>query len=156
MKRKKQLVIVSHCVLNQNSVINDWERAQGGFNNIIKQLLQKNVGIIQLPCPELLHLGSNRPLMEKEDYDTPEFRKLCAGLADEQIKTLTEYKNNDYKILGLIGISQSPTCDTLGKQGVFMEIFLKKCSENNMEIKSIDIPEDYVEGESHLDLNFNN
>ena len=152
MTRKKELILVSHCVLNQNSVISGWERAQGGFNNIIKPLLEKNIGIIQLPCPELFHLGSSRPPMTKEEYDTVKYRKLCGQLADNQLKILTEYINNDYKIIGLIGIGNSPTCDTSGKQGIFMEIFLQKCNDNNIEINSVDIPRDYIEGETQFDL----
>lgn len=154
MKRQKELIIVSHCVLNQNSVINGWERAKGGFNSIIRQIIDQNIGIIQFPCPEMLFLGCNRPPMEKEEYNCSDYRKLCTVLADEQIMTLGDYIENGYKILGLIGIKNSPSCDTLGKQGVFMEIFLERCQENNIHFKTMDIPEDYVEGETDFRLIF--
>jgi len=154
MIRKKELVLVSHCVLNQNTVINGWERAQGGFNSIIKALIDQNIGIIQLPCPELMHLGCNRPPQTKEEYTTAAYITLCSRLAKDQLDTLLKYKNNDYTLLGLIGISKSPTCDTLGKKGVFMEIFLKLCAEHGIELKLIDIDEDYIEGESTFNLEF--
>lgn len=154
MIRKKELVLVSHCVLNQNAVINDWERAQGGFNTVVRQLLDQNVGILQLPCPELAHLGCKRPPMSKEEYNTEDYRKLCTQLANSQLETLLEYLENDYKLLGLIGIENSPTCDTLHEKGVFMEIFLEKCEEHDIQIKSIDIPEEYAEGETEFKVQF--
>lgn len=154
MIRKKELVLVSHCVLNQNAVINGWERAQGGFNTIIKALIDQNLGLIQLPCPELRHLGCNRPPMTKEEYTTPAYIDLCSRLAKDQLDTLLEYKNNGYTILGLIGIENSPTCDTLTKKGVFMEIFLKLCSDHGIDLKSIDVTEDYIEGKSNFNLKF--
>lgn len=154
MTRKKALVLVSHCILNQNSVINGWERAQGGFNTVIKTLMDQNLGIIQLPCPELKHLGCNRPPKTKEEYSTTAYIELCSKLAKEQVDSLLEYKNNDYTFLGLIGISNSPTCDTLNKKGVFMEIFLKLCADHGINIKTIDISEDYLEGESSFKLEF--
>jgi len=154
MIRKKSLVLVSHCVLNQNSVINGWERAQGGFNSIIKTLINQDIGLIQLPCPELIHLGCNRPPMTKEAYSTSAYIDLCTKLANDQLDTLIDYKNNGYNILGLIGIENSPTCDTLTNKGVFMEIFLKLCSDHGINLKSIDIKEDYMEGDSEFHLAF--
>jgi predicted secreted protein len=154
MIRKKELVLVSHCILNQNTVINGWERAQGGFNHIVRDLIDRNVGIIQLPCPELMHLGCNRPPQTKEEYTTAAYIALCSRLAKDQVDTLLKYKDNGYHLLGLIGISKSPTCDTLGKRGVFMEIFLNLCAENDIEINTIDVDEDYMEGKSTFNITF--
>lgn len=50
MKRNKKLLIVSHCIINQNSVVEPLARAKGAFPVIIK-LLEEEIGIIQLPCP---------------------------------------------------------------------------------------------------------
>ena len=58
--RSKRLVLVSHCLLNQNSISDGTADYAGTFTDIINKLVEKNVGIIQMPCPELLCLGLDR------------------------------------------------------------------------------------------------
>ena len=96
MKGKK-IAIVSHCILNQNSVVNGLERAEGAFNEVVEILLKNNYGIIQLPCPELIYLGIDREGKTKEEYDTKEYRKLCRELLKPIIKYLQEYIKDDFK-----------------------------------------------------------
>lgn len=149
MHRGKEIIYISHCILNQNSVIREWERAKGAFNEIIKVILDKNISIIQLPCPEFIFLGEARPPMTKEEYDTVEYRTICKELAEKVVVQMKEYIINDYKIIGLIGISNSPSCDTLGNQGVFMEELQKLMKEKDIKLETFDIPSDYVEGENN-------
>ena len=154
MIRKKEIVLVSHCVLNQNSVINDWERARGGFNTVIKKLLDKDIGIIQLPCPEFKFLGSQRPPKGKAQYDTFQYRSLCSELSKDVVTTIREYIDNDYTLVGLIGIAGSPTCDSTHAKGIFMEELLGCFKASYISIPCMDIPENYVEGLSQIELNF--
>ena len=148
--RKKELILVSHCVLNQNSVIRDWERAPGAFNHLVIQLLKKDIGIIQLPCPELKHLGLGRPPQTKNTYNTRAYRKLCSDLAKELVEDIVAYVESGYKILGLIGIGASPTCDTLGEKGIFMEEVFKELDYKQIYIPSLDVPEAYEEGKTDM------
>jgi len=149
MLRNKKILYISHCVLNQNSVIRDWERSQGAFNDIVRVLLDNNISIVQLPCPEFTFLGEGRPPMTKEEYDIPEYRRLCRELSEKVTKQMKEYLVNSYKILGVLGIGGSPTCDTLGKKGIFMEELLELVDKENIPLDSFDIPEEYVEGEDN-------
>jgi predicted secreted protein len=148
MLREKRIIYTAHCVLNQNSVIKDWERAQGGFNDIIRVLLDYNIGIIQLPCPELNFSDLARPPKNKEEYDVPEFRRLSKEITEKVIRQMKEYLSNDYKILGYIGIQGSPSCDTIGTKGVFMEELQRLMDKENIQLESFDIPEGYIEGET--------
>lgn len=148
MLRGKQIIYVAHCVLNQNSVVRGWERAQGAFNDIIKVVLDHNISIIQLPCPEFTFLGEERPPKTKKEYDTPEYRKVCEELAEKVIAQMKEYEIHGYKILGLIGIEESPSCDTLCSKGIFMEELQKLMERDGIKISTFDIPEKYTEGES--------
>ena len=72
-------VLVCHCLLDPLT------RAQGTkkvSRDIISVLIQKDVGIIQLPCPEITYgLPVDRPPKNKEDYDTPEYREHCRSIA---------------------------------------------------------------------------
>ena len=148
MYRKKQIIYTAHCVLNQNSVIREWERAEGAFNDIVKVILDNNISIVQLPCPEFIFLGESRPPKTKEEYNTSEYRKLCSELAEKTINQMKEYLKHDYRIIGILGIEESPTCDSLGKKGVFMEEILNLLDRENIKLSSFDIPEKYIEGQS--------
>lgn len=145
MQRNKKLIYVSHCVLNQNSVIAGWERSESSFKRVIQLILDKDISIIQLPCPELKALGLSRPPKTKEAYDYKEYRNLCDSLSESVISEMKVYLENDYQIIGLIGIEESPTCDTNRNRGIFMEELYHKLKENNINLPSLDIPEDYNE-----------
>jgi predicted secreted protein len=146
--RGKRIIYVAHCVLNQNSVIRDWERAKGALNNIVKILLENDIAIVQLPCPEFTYLGESRPPKTKEEYNTQEYRKLCQQLGSSVTTQIKEYINNDYNIIGLLGIKGSPSCDTLGMKGVFMEELFEILRSEGIELNTFDIPEDYIEGQA--------
>ncbi|MEN1758940.1 CD3072 family TudS-related putative desulfidase [Anoxynatronum sibiricum] len=152
IKRKKQLLLVAHCVLNQNAVIRDWERAQGGFNELVHAMLAENLGIIQLPCPEFAFSGEDRPPRTKNEYDKPAYRTLCCCLAQPVVEQAKEYQRQGYLIKGLVGIGESPSCDTLGNRGIFMEVLLAMMSEAGVELKTLDISEDYLEGHGEKTL----
>ena len=95
MKGRK-IAIVAHCILNQNSVVNGLERAEGAFNEVVEILLKHNYAIIQLPCPELIYLGYDREGRTKEEYNTKDYRELCKELLKPIIKYLEEYKKYSF------------------------------------------------------------
>ncbi|MGL5821850.1 MAG: CD3072 family TudS-related putative desulfidase [Sarcina sp.] len=144
MKRSKELVIVSHCVLNQNSVVEGLARAKGGFK-IVEELLSDGMGIIQLPCPELKLLGSKRKGQSKNEYDTKEYRALCGILFLPILDDLKAYRENGYKIKKIIGINQSPSCSITGERGIFMEEIFKLLEKNNFDLEYEEIAENYCE-----------
>ena len=145
MHRNKKIIILSHCILNQNSVVKPLARAKGAYTDVIKLLLDNNIGMLQLPCTELLFLGSSRPPMTKSKYDTPEYRIFCNNLLQNTMIQINEYLNNNYKILGIIGIEQSPTCGLINKRGILMEELLSLLRNENIELPRLEIPTDYIE-----------
>ncbi|WP_100066075.1 CD3072 family TudS-related putative desulfidase [Miniphocaeibacter massiliensis] len=143
---RKKIILLSHCILNQSSVINDWERAKGAFP-ISKFIIEKEIGIIQLPCPEFLYLGINRPPMDYDDYDKiPDYRNFCNSILITIIKQIKSYIDNGYDFLGVIGINESPNCSISGKRGVFMEEYFKLCKEYSINTDYSEIPTWYNEG----------
>lgn len=148
MHRGKQIIYTTHCVLNQNSVIKEWERASGAFNDIIRVLLDYNISIIQLPCPEFTFLGESRPPKTKKEYNIPQYRILCKKLAKDLILQMKEYIEHDYRILGIVGIKKSPSCDTGGEKGIFMEEIENLLNKENIRLNYFNIHEEYIEGES--------
>ena len=146
MHRKKKILIVAHCILNQNSVVHPLARAKGAYTAIVEKILKEEIGIIQLPCPELLHLGEDRPPTTKEEYDTPKFRELCKTLLLNPIIQIKEYRHHGYEILGILGINESPTCSLLEERGILMEEF--EAALTDAEIV-LGVPTDYLEGIDH-------
>lgn len=142
MEREKKIILLSHCIINQNSVVLPLARAKGPFP-FVETIIKNNIGIYQLPCPELKFGGLNRKPMSKEKYDTPEYRELCSSISNEIINDLVEYIKNDYKIIGIIGIKHSPTCSISKERGIFMEELFKMLDGNNIKISYIEVPEEY-------------
>ncbi len=136
---------VSHCILNQNAVVNGWERARGAYP-IAGYIMEKGIGIIQLPCPELLCMGLDRASMSYEDYDRIKgYREKCITFLEPVIQQLKIYKDNNYTYLGVIGINESPNCSVSGKRGIFMELYFEACKKLELTDNFMEIPTDYDE-----------
>ncbi|MBC3887839.1 hypothetical protein GH810_05900 [Acetobacterium paludosum] len=143
MYRNKRIIILAHCILNQNAVVRDWERAAGGFNEIIRIILAQHISILQLPCPEFTFSGEAREPRSKAEYDTVAFRKHAGTLSLSIVEQLAEYHKNGYQLLGIVGISESPSCDTLFEKGVFMEEFFAQLQAREIALEPFDIAADY-------------
>lgn len=149
--KSKKIILTSHCILNQNSVIEGWGRARGAFP-IVKLLLNEGIGIIQLPCPELIFNGINRPPLEYKDYNTKDYRNLCHELLLPYVSQLKAYIENGYQLLGIVAVHNSPSCSITGKRGVFMEELFDICEQQNILLQYVEIPETYNEEICESDL----
>ena len=143
--KSQRIVLAAHCVLNQNSVVEGWARARGAYP-VAALLVEEGAGILQLPCPELIYGGLDRPPLEVEDYDTEEYRELCRGLLLPYVRQLAEYARHGYAILGVIGIGNSPTCSFGGVRGVMADVLVSLLEREGLAVPFVDIPEDYREG----------
>ncbi|WP_291570153.1 CD3072 family TudS-related putative desulfidase [Clostridium sp. UBA4548] len=151
MNRGKNLVLVSHCLLNQNSVVPPLARAKGAFP-IAKGLIEEGIGILQLPCPEFKFLGPERKPMSKEEYDSKEYRELCKNLFKPVLEDIKIYLKSGYNLLGILGINESPTCSITKERGIFMEEILEALEKENIKINYFEIPTTYTEGEDYNEL----
>jgi len=147
MERSKKVIFLSHCILNQNTVVPPLARAKGPYRDIVKVIIDNGIGIHQLPCPEYRYLGLKRKPMTKEEYDTEGYRKLCKDIATDTVSIMKEYLQNGYNIVGLIGINESPTCSIIGTKGILMEELLALLKEENIQLNTLDVPADYHDGE---------
>ncbi|HOK62424.1 MAG TPA: hypothetical protein PK083_02285 [Soehngenia sp.] len=142
--RGKKIVLVSHCILNQNCVVEPLARAKGAFKFVTK-LVDEGVGILQLPCPELRHYGLDRKPMDKFDYDTPIHRQMCKDMLRPVIREIEEYMLHNYEIIGIIGVEDSPNCDIKENRGIFMQELFKLLNDKNLQLKSCEVPLEYDE-----------
>jgi predicted secreted protein len=135
MQRSKKILIVSHCILNQNTVIEGEARAEGAVLSAVEWALKQGYGFLQLPCPEFTFLGLGRPSMTYEQYNTPEYRKHCREILIPILHQAQDYVNNGYEIMGLLGIQSSPSCDPI--RGIFMEELRMMFTDNGITLKTL-------------------
>ncbi|MCX7970823.1 MAG: hypothetical protein N3A57_04600 [Negativicutes bacterium] len=117
MRRGRKLVVVSHCLLNQNSVVHGLARAPGGLTEVVTALLKQGWAIYQLPCPELRHAGMTRPPKTWAEYDTKEFAGCCRQIAGQVMEDIGRLIDDGVAVVGVIGVAGSPSCDITGSCG---------------------------------------
>lgn len=109
-KRSGKIVIVSHCILNVHSLEDGLAIYPGLEEEIIKILIEKGVGIFQIPCPEMMIMGINRLPMPKDPYEHPRLRSKFRELAMGIVRQLKMFRERGYEITAVVGAEGSPTC----------------------------------------------
>ncbi|MCP4573113.1 MAG: DUF523 domain-containing protein [bacterium] len=121
--RSRRVVLVAHCLLNRNALSDGTADDPGTCRPALDVLLAADVGIIQLPCPELACLGldrgdpagADRPLLRentriRRELDRPDNSGRLADLADDVRSQVREYERHGFEIVGLVGVDRSPSC----------------------------------------------
>lgn len=145
--KSKRIVIVSHCILNQNVVVDGLERAEGPLA-ITRLFTDRGIGILQLPCPEFFMMNLDRPGMNYSEYDGPEYRQIARRLIEPVVWQVEQYRRFGYEIIGLVGINESPNCSLSGQVGVFMDELLNALEEKGIQLNLMEVPPDYGSSES--------
>lgn len=131
--RGRRFVAVIECVLNQNA--RDTGAACFPAMNLdfVEQCHRHEVGILQMPCPEIAALGHDRkrPAGQglREALDSEHGRSRCQVLAAETADRVEGYVSQGCKLLAIVGGNpRSPGCavhhgpDGLREEsGVFMK-----------------------------------
>ena len=121
--RSKKVIFLAHCLLNQNAISDGTAVCPAAFGELIQLLLDHEVGVVQMPCPELCCLGldrgdvhgADRPVVEENtrirramEKDGPrQKREALADLVAEQVQ---EYHKHGFQVLGIVGANRSPNC----------------------------------------------
>jgi len=159
--RSKKVIIVAHCLLNQNAISDGTADYPGQFTELIDLILANQIGLIQLPCPELICLGLERndpqgvkrPILQ----ENTRIRGLLCQVnnlerlqdkAQELVTQIEEYRGHAFQVLGLIGVNRSPSCGvettTKGNKevngpGVFIELISEACRKKGQALKMIGV-----------------
>ncbi|MFC1557146.1 hypothetical protein ACFL6I_11890 [candidate division KSB1 bacterium] len=161
-RRSGKIVIVSHCILNVHCLEDNLAFYPGLEEEVVRLLMDKGVGIYQIPCPEIELSSIFRKPLPKGSYEHDKIRKVYRGLSDNITKTLIAYVKKGYEIVAVIGAEGSPACgvDRVGKwkdsvqgrkefprdiefvsgSGVFIEEFRASLSDKNIHPEWIGIP----------------
>ena len=110
MKRAKKIVLISHCYLNVNSKLEGIAIYSSVLKQLINVLIEKECGIIQLPCVEQYVCGIKRWSQVCNQLDNPYYRKECQKLLTPIVEQVIDFYNNGYRIIGVIGVNGSPSC----------------------------------------------
>ncbi|MHA1939439.1 MAG: CD3072 family TudS-related putative desulfidase [Candidatus Thorarchaeota archaeon] len=110
MKRSRKVAVLAHCILNQNAKVEDIALYSAIIPEVVNLVVERGYGIIQMACPETIHLGLGRWECIKDQYETSSFKHLCKRLALEVLDQLEDYEKNGYTIGPFIGIDGSPSC----------------------------------------------
>jgi predicted secreted protein len=160
-ERSKTIVFVAHCILNQNSISDGTAAYPGTIKEIMKLLCISDVGIVQMPCPELSCLGLDRgniggsgcPILEENTrirmmMSQRSVKSKISQLVHHLIFQILEYRKYAFDIRGIVGVNRSPSCgvDTTSKynqevegQGVFIEALRNELNKNKINVKIVGI-----------------
>jgi predicted secreted protein len=125
--RSKQVIFISHCLLNENARYFGGAFTAGMYKPTLDQIHAKGIGIIQMPCPEIHAWGGpKKPLLwlglDIKDQWWYIFSKVILRvflahtkriyrkMAKQVVQEIQNYMNAGIKVVGIVGIDGSPTC----------------------------------------------
>lgn len=143
MKRSNRVLLLAHCLLNQNTVVKPLARAKGPFGALVTMLSERGIGMETMCCPERDELGLGRRPMDKAEYDTPSFRARCTEEAVRIQACVEDFERAGIHVMGLVGIEESPTCSIRAPRGHLMDaLSTQPCWTH---LARIDVPCDYAQ-----------
>ena len=96
--------------MNQNARVFGIASYPGMILEIVEVLKAYDVGVVQMPCPEITYGGLNRWSQTKEQYATSIFRRHCKQIAISITDQVQGYLKNGFKVYAILGVDGSPTC----------------------------------------------
>lgn len=135
----KKIILISHCVLNSYCEL---PKAPDELRkDMLEILMNQDVSIVQLPCPELSYQGLERESIHPGDEKAKDYEQYCKELLKPVIKDIQEYNANDVEIIGIIGIDTSPSCSVINKDAIMMKLLREELNDLKIDIKDLlDMP----------------
>lgn len=109
-QRSKKVIFVAHCVLNQNARIKRYAYWRTGMKPVMRFLEEHDIGVVQMPCPELIFLGLDRKGQIYKQLSDSKIRKGLRDMAKNVCYQILQYRKYGFKVLAVIGIDGSPCC----------------------------------------------
>jgi predicted secreted protein len=153
--RSRRVVFVPHCALNQNARVAGAAVQPAAFHQLINGLIERGVGIIQMPCPELLLLGLDRsevPIRTRLEDEAN--REQLRRMAAEIVSQAHQYRQCGVEVLAILGKDGSPTCGVdltwdggiMAGSGVFIQELLAELQRAGVQLKVTGIQDALPEG----------
>jgi predicted secreted protein len=109
--RSMKVVLVPHCILNQNARLARCAECPSAVTKLVEGLLARRIGIIQMPCPELILLGLDREHIQiRSGLSSFPVRSALRAMAGDLVLQIRQYQSCGVKVLGVLGKNNSPSC----------------------------------------------
>ena len=125
--RSKQVIFLSHCLLNENTRYLGGAARPGIVREIVQPYIDQGVGLIQLPCPEqdawggvlkrylLCFFGAQHSLLFRFRHLLLPLmmmytRYVYSRLAKKTVNQIKDYLESGYTVCGIVGVDGSPSC----------------------------------------------
>lgn len=128
-RRSKQVIFLSHCLLNENTRYLGGACRRGCVREVVRQCVDQDIGIVQMPCPEqevwggvlkerMLSLYGTRlrnPIVSRLQlaflpiamfYIRRAYRRLARRVA----RQIEDYVASGFSVRSIVGIDGSPSC----------------------------------------------
>lgn len=145
--RGGRFVAVIECLLNQNAR----DRGAASFaalNPEVVGLCQRHgVGLLQIPCPEIRHLGFDRcrppGASIRSCMETPAGRECCLEISREVVARMRDYLDAGVRLLAVLGGNpESPGCAVHpapgqgldGRSGILMQALAEAMAEASIHV----------------------
>jgi len=109
--RSMKVVCVPHCELNQNARLARCAERPAAVTEIVAGLMQRQIGVIQMPCPELMVIGLAREHVNiRSALESRPARAALRAMARDLVYQVRQYLACGVRVLGVIGKNGSPAC----------------------------------------------
>jgi len=144
--RRRRIVVAIDCILNQNARDTGAAAFPAANWEVLRLCKEHEVGLVQMPCPELACLGLARKRAPgasiREALDTTEGRECCRRISGEIGARLQEYVHQGHQILAVLGGNpDSPGCGVhpgphglLATSGVLMRELQDELRERKIDV----------------------
>jgi predicted secreted protein len=126
-ERGGRVAFVSHCLLNENTRYLGGAFRAGAVAELVDELVERGVGICQMPCPEQHAWGGvlkRRMLRAYGARGTPLYRfrepllrlfvlytrAVYRRLARDVAAQIADYERSGFTVVGIVGVGASPSC----------------------------------------------
>ena len=146
MNRSKRCVFVSFCYFAQGIRASGIVRKfPATVTPLISMLMENNINIFQMPCPELEYDSLQRQPHGKSFYDKPTNRIICRKISEVVADQMAMLIKGGYRIEAIIGIDRSPSCavniisagqrkGSITGKGIFIEELNKVLNKRGIKI----------------------
>lgn len=141
--RSRKAAFLAYCLLDQSARAKGLAKYSGPVSEIVETLTKNGVGMVQMPCPELLYRDFDRIPRPKNWYENEEFRAVCRKCAEQVGEQVDKYVKNNYQIVAIIGVECSPSCavealpvikNSDRSQGIFIQELLEELRSRGLDI----------------------
>jgi hypothetical protein len=129
-------------MLNQNARISTAADFPAMFEPLVDWLKEHDIGIIQMPCPELRVLGLGR-LSVRDGLETEEGHAHLHQIIDNLIYEIEQYRFQGFEVLGILGKQGSPACGVTMTWledkhqpgiGVYIRLLKERLAEQSLDV----------------------